>query len=222
MNPLHKKLRLKPNETILVINKPKGFDDAMAALPEGVKITTSKKVQAQHIYWFIKNTAELKTQQAEVLALLQPGIYLWLMHPKGSSGIQTDLTRDKGWESLQAIKTLAWVAYIAFDDTWTAVAVRIKTEADKKREANYTPEREIYKYADSKTKTITLHEALVKAFAKNKKAKEIFDALAFSHRREYVEWIITAKREETIANRVQGTIDMLLKGAKNPTMGKKV
>jgi uncharacterized protein YdeI (YjbR/CyaY-like superfamily) len=44
----------------------------------------------------------------------------------------------------------------------------------------------------------------------------LFDKLAFSHRREYVEWVITAKREETRNARLQGTIDRLLAGLKNP------
>lgn len=192
------------------------MEKALSPLPMGVKITTVKSVPCDHIYWFVKTVAEVVEQQAEVLKLLKPNVLLWVMHPKGTSKIQTDLTRDKGWDSLMAIKDLAWFSYISFNDTWTAVGVRRKTEADKKREAKPAEERLIFKYADSKTKTITLPEDLAKVLNANKKAKELFDALAFSHRREYVEWVITAKREETRNARLQGTIDKLLAGLKNP------
>ncbi len=216
MNPLHKKLRLQPNQTILVINKPGDFESSILPLPKGGKITTSKTATCQHIYWFVKTAAEIKKQQAGVLALLKDGMYLWIFHPKGSSGIQTGLTRDKGWESLQNLPQLAWVSYIAFNDTWTAVAVRLKTQADLKKEAKPKEERLIFQYADSKTKTITLPDDLAQTLGKNKKAKAAFDALSFSNRREYVEWVVTAKREETRQARLKGTVEKLLAGLKNP------
>lgn len=216
MIPLHKKLRLKEGQVVVVLNKPADFEDSISPLPQGVKITGALKTKADHLYWFVKNVAELKAGQQKVLSLLKPGMLLWVFHPKGSSGMQTDLTRDKGWDSLQAVETLAWVSYISFNDTWTAVALRVKTEADKKRLNKPQEERLIYQYADSKTKTIRLPEDLGKALNKNKQAKAVWDALAFSHRREYVEWVITAKREETRAARLKGTIDRLLKGQKNP------
>ncbi|MFN8297751.1 MAG: YdeI/OmpD-associated family protein [Chitinophagales bacterium] len=217
MNPLHKKLRLKEGNIILALNKPADFEETMGALPAGAKVVTAVKTKANHLYWFVKNVAELKGGQQKVLSLLKPEMLLWIFHPKGSSGLQTDLTRDKGWESLQAVDTIAWVSYISFNDTWTAVALRLKTEADKRRLAKPQEQRLIYQYADSKTKTIRLPEDLNKALNKNKPAKKIWDTLAFSHRREYVEWIITAKRTETREGRVYGTIERLLKGQKNPT-----
>lgn len=216
MNPLHKKLRLKEGNTILVLNKPADFEETIGVLPVGVKISTVAKNKPDHLYWFVKNVAELKAGQQKALNMLQEGMLLWIFHPKGSSGMQTDLTRDKGWESLQTIDSLAWVSYISFNDTWTAVALRLKTEADKKRLAKPQEQRLIYQYTDSKTKTIRLPEDLNKALNKNKPAKKIWDTLAFSHRREYVEWIITAKRTETREGRVNGTIERLLKGQKNP------
>lgn len=45
-------------------------------------------------------------------------------------------------------------------------------------------------------------------------AKTAFDAFAPSHRREYVEWITGAKREETRARRIAQAIEWLAKGRK--------
>lgn len=217
MNPIHKKLRLQENQTVAVINQPKDFLSAIKPLPKGVKILATPATKADHIYWFVKTAAEVKKGQSRALNMLQHGNMLWIMHPKGSSGIQTDLTRDKGWESLTADSRLSWVSYISFNEIWTAVGLRLKTEADKKREEKPQQERLIFQYADSKTKTIRLPEDLEKTLGKNKKAKQVWDSLAFSHRREYVEWIITAKRTETREARLKGTIEKLLNGRKNPT-----
>jgi uncharacterized protein YdeI (YjbR/CyaY-like superfamily) len=42
--------------------------------------------------------------------------------------------------------------------------------------------------------------------------RQAFDAMSFSHRREYVTWVEEAKRPDTRARRVTGTIDRLQAG----------
>ena len=53
-------------------------------------------------------------------------------------------------------------------------------------------------------------------FARNKKARERFDALSFTNRKEYVLWVVGAKREGTRADRVTKTVEKLVAGKKNP------
>ncbi|HNV82683.1 MAG TPA: YdeI/OmpD-associated family protein [Arenimonas sp.] len=55
-------------------------------------------------------------------------------------------------------------------------------------------------------------DAFLEALAKNKKAKASFDAFSPSHRREYVEWILEAKREETVSKRIEESVRMLSEG----------
>ena len=54
-------------------------------------------------------------------------------------------------------------------------------------------------------------------FTKNRNAKEVFDELAFSHKKEYVEWITGAKKEETRTARLEKTIEKLTSGKRNPS-----
>jgi len=58
-------------------------------------------------------------------------------------------------------------------------------------------------------KPITMPKALSSALAKDKKAKLAFEAMSPSHRKEYMEWIGEAKRDETRATRLQKTIAQL-------------
>jgi uncharacterized protein YdeI (YjbR/CyaY-like superfamily) len=53
---------------------------------------------------------------------------------------------------------------------------------------------------------------LAKAFAKNKKAKAGFEGLTPGQRREYLEWLLEAKREETRANRFKTALAQMAEG----------
>jgi uncharacterized protein YdeI (YjbR/CyaY-like superfamily) len=50
------------------------------------------------------------------------------------------------------------------------------------------------------------------ALNKNDKAKQTFEKLSPSHRREYIEWITDAKRDETRARRLKTSILWLSQG----------
>jgi bifunctional DNA-binding transcriptional regulator/antitoxin component of YhaV-PrlF toxin-antitoxin module len=47
-------------------------------------------------------------------------------------------------------------------------------------------------------------------------ARAAFDALSFTHRREYAEWVGEAKRPETRARRAERAIEMLREGVRHP------
>jgi Bacteriocin-protection, YdeI or OmpD-Associated/Domain of unknown function (DUF1905) len=47
-------------------------------------------------------------------------------------------------------------------------------------------------------------------------ARAAFDALSFTHRREYANWVAEAKREETRLRRAARAIEMLREGTKTP------
>ena len=48
--------------------------------------------------------------------------------------------------------------------------------------------------------------------AKNAKARAAFEGFSPSHKREYVEWIVEAKRDETRAKRLKTTLEWLAEG----------
>jgi hypothetical protein len=213
MSTLLEKMKIKAPHVLCTMNASADFAKTLGKLPAGISIIDDPKQPFDSLHWFVKTKAEVDKQTPKVIKLLKPGNVIRCYYPKGSSKVQTDLTRDKGWDELLRHDELKWLNLISFDDTWSVFGFRVKSEKDKEASPK---EREIFKYADSKTKTITLPDDMVRAFAKNKKAKTIFDALAFSHRREYVEWVVTAKREETRLTRIEGTLNKLLEGKKNP------
>jgi len=215
-NTIADKLRIKPQYTLLALNAPPDFKKGLKRLPAGVSITSSGKVYDQ-VHWFVHNRAQLEKEMSRVMKLVKPGVTVWVYYPKVSSKIQTDLTRDKGWDCLLAEgDKLTWISLIAFDDTWSVFGFRAKTEADKKKEAKPKADREIFNWVDPATKTVKLPDDLAGALNRNKKEAAFFDSLSFTNKKEYLEWIVTAKREETRTERIKGTIERLGKLWKNP------
>ena len=69
----------------------------------------------------------------------------------------------------------------------------------------------------SKAKSVDKKELLVpdyftKALAKNKKAKQVFENFAYSHKKEYVQWVTEAKTAATKNKRIAAAIEMMAEG----------
>jgi hypothetical protein len=208
------KLKIKENFTLLTINAPADFKKNIGELPKGVKISADFKNYDQ-VHWFVMNKAQMDKELAKVLKLIKDEVTLWIYYPKGTSKLQTDLTRDRGWDNLLKHDELGWISLISFDDTWSTFGSRLKTKADKKREEK-PRERPIFDYVDPKTKSVRVPDDLSIALRKNKNQEDFFNSLSFTNKKEYIEWIITAKREETRIERVKGTMEKLASQWKNP------
>lgn len=212
---LAQKLKIKEGYTLLTIHAPKEFQNDLGELPAGVKISGTAKTYDQ-IHWFVQDKAQLDEGVENVIGLLKDDMTCWIYYPKGSSNIQTDLTRDKGWENLLKHKELHWLSLISFNETWSAFAMRLKTGNGNRKQA--TPkERPIFQYIDAAKKLVFLPDDLANALQKANDEKAFFDTLSFTNKKEYVDWVVSAKREETRATRVREAIERLAKKWKNPS-----
>jgi hypothetical protein len=213
MQAISQKLKIREGDSILVINAPPGYKKSLGLLPADAKIVDSGKMFDQ-LHWFVKNKTQMENEIKKVLPLIKGNISCWIFYPKGSSKIQTDLTRDKGWDELLK-HDMQWISLVSFDETWSAFGMRQKTEADKKKEAR-PKERPIFDYVDPKTKTVKLPADFATALKKNKRQEAFFNTLSFTNKKEYIEWIVRAKRKETRNERVKGSIERLGKEWRNP------
>jgi hypothetical protein len=69
---------------------------------------------------------------------------------------------------------------------------------------------------DDAPREVAVPAALDAALDGDAAARAVYDALAFTHRREYAEWIASAKREETRERRVARALEMLHAGIRHP------
>jgi hypothetical protein len=65
---------------------------------------------------------------------------------------------------------------------------------------------------DAAPRKVEVPEALAAALSRDPKAREAFDRLAFTHRKEYARWVAEAKREETRERRVAKALELLREG----------
>jgi bacteriocin resistance YdeI/OmpD-like protein/uncharacterized protein DUF1905 len=62
---------------------------------------------------------------------------------------------------------------------------------------------------DTAPRDVEVPEALAAGLAGDPEARAAFDAMAFTHRKEYARWIAEAKREETRQRRVEQAVEMI-------------
>lgn len=60
---------------------------------------------------------------------------------------------------------------------------------------------------DDRPREVAVPDDLAAALDADPSVRALFDGLAFSHRREYVEWVEGAKKAETRARRVAQTVE---------------
>ena len=102
--PLALKLGVKPGTTFLVLNAPPETQELLAELPGGVTLATEPGASADCVLAFVANTQELATLASSALGASGNGSRgLCFAYPKISAKVETDITRDRGWEVLQDV-----------------------------------------------------------------------------------------------------------------------
>jgi hypothetical protein len=128
-SPLAKKMKLKPGASAAVINVPESY---LNELKHDTEISPGLNGKFDWIQIFVKNKADLDTLAPKAAKALKPESILWISFPKGTSKIQTDLTRDKGWEGVQKLD-LKWINLVSVNETWSAFALRPYKAGEKKQ-----------------------------------------------------------------------------------------
>ena len=129
MSELAKKIKLKPGSKAAVIHAPEHY---LQELQHDAQVSTALRGKFDWIQIFVRNKAELDTLAPKAARALTPESILWVTFPKGSSKIQTDLTRDKGWDEVQKLD-LKWINLVSINETWSAFSMRPYKEGEKKQ-----------------------------------------------------------------------------------------
>ena len=128
-SPLAKKMKLKSGLKAAVINAPENYVDT---LKHDTALSPTLNGKFDWIQIFVQHRSQLDALAPKAAKALRPESILWISFPKGTSKIQTDLTRDKGWESLRKLD-LKWINLVSVNDTWSAFALRPYQEGEKKQ-----------------------------------------------------------------------------------------
>jgi hypothetical protein len=120
---LVKKLRIQPGQRVLIMNPPPGYMDELGDLPDAVDVVHAPEGTFDFVHLFVKNVAELDSLGPTAIEAVKNDGLLWVSYPKRSSKVETDITRDVGWD-LMAQAGLRPVTQISIDDVWSALRFR--------------------------------------------------------------------------------------------------
>jgi hypothetical protein len=121
MPDLARKLLVKPDSTVRLINAPEGADDLLGALPAGARRSASGS--ADVVVVFVRNLAELGAAVGSLRRHARSSKAAWVAYPKKSSGRSDGLSRDVIRTTLDATD-ITPVTQVALDGTWSALRVR--------------------------------------------------------------------------------------------------
>jgi hypothetical protein len=129
--PLPKKLGVKPNQRIALVNAPNDFAKVLGRLPENAAIVKRLNGPLDLILLFVDREQTLAKQFPILANKLQSNGMIWVAWPKKSSGVATDLV----FEKVQRIGLdcgLVDVKICAVDDVWSGLKFVIRLKDRKK------------------------------------------------------------------------------------------
>jgi hypothetical protein len=214
--------KLKPKSgAVAVINSPKEILREFKSFKPADSIPAGAKGQFDFVLLFSVNLKELEPAWKRIVPALKADAVFWVAYPKKSSGIPSDLAgmSSGGW-TVHTGSPWQPVAMASIDDKWTGV--RFKLAPNLEGERRDRPAEEIRDadgtlVVDRINRVVYPPRDLAGVLSKHPSARAFFDGLAFSHKREYVTWIIEAKKQETRDKRVAAALEKMVSNKKNPS-----
>lgn len=90
--PLPEKLGIKPGYVVGLLGSPEGFEKVLGPLPEGVTLRERPPRPCDLVLWFVRSRLALEKDVARAAQLAGEG-GLWIVWPKKTSGVPTELTQ---------------------------------------------------------------------------------------------------------------------------------
>lgn len=123
MTPLFKKMNLKDQREIVVINAPASFEPELAALT-GLAVLRKIPKTLNFVLAFVTKQKDLDVVSAQLAKAADGDAILWFAYPKGTSkNYSCDFNRDSGWTVLGAAG-FEGVRMVAIDADWSALRFR--------------------------------------------------------------------------------------------------
>ncbi len=128
LSALAKKLRLAPAHHIAVLNSPPGYLAQLAPAPADLYTALKPSTLYDVVQLFVNNVDELRAHGTTAIKAVKPDGLLWIAYPKGGAtrGV-TDLPATPWWTKRDVLGEFTGetgykpVAFVAIDDTWTAM-----------------------------------------------------------------------------------------------------
>ena len=123
MDAVFKKLNLKNQKTVVILNAPVSFETNIDSIRDQASAVTSLEgiSEIEFIMVFVTKQTEIDDVVPKVAPLLKGDAVLWMCYPKGTSKkYKCDFNRDTGWKVMGPYD-LETVRMVAIDEDWSAL-----------------------------------------------------------------------------------------------------
>ncbi len=90
--PLPKKLGIKPDSVVVLVDSPDGFESKLEPLPVGAQLIQGGRRKRDLTLWFVDSETCLVKKIDSFVQQMLDGSHLWIAWPKKASGFSTDLS----------------------------------------------------------------------------------------------------------------------------------
>lgn len=203
-----KKLRFKDG-TVSILNLPESCKGIFQDIDYTGKVPTKS---IEQVLLFAVDQKSLDKAFKQIQGKLAEEALLWIAYPKKSGAIKSDITRDNGWNVVFAAGYDP-VMQIAVDEDWSALRFR-KSEAIGEKLRDVPMKDRVVEGIDFVNRKVNLPEDIKASIEPYTELLSYFNMLSFSHQKEYVTYIVEAKKQETRARRISKMIDQLTEQVK--------
>jgi hypothetical protein len=92
--PLAKKLGLREDSTVLLIDAPDDYEQLVCPLPSRVRFVSRPSGTVDMAHVFVTRRSFLQKHLNRLRDILKPDVPIWISWPKKSSKVATDITED--------------------------------------------------------------------------------------------------------------------------------
>jgi hypothetical protein len=120
-----KKLNLKNQSVIAVLNSPPSFEPELAALRDvEIRRDLDRLPKLNFSLAFVTKQKEVDALAKSITKRAEGDAVIWFAYPKGTSkNYKSEINRDSGWRALNAAG-FEGMRMVAIDDDWSALRFR--------------------------------------------------------------------------------------------------
>ena len=117
LSALAKKLRLRPDDIVAVLNAPQGYLEYLSPGPTTIVTELKPDHRYEAVQLFVDGVEQLRAMSGAALAALKPDGMLWITHRKGQlkNDALSGIFNASGYRP---------VSFVKVDETWMAVRLK--------------------------------------------------------------------------------------------------
>jgi len=117
------KLQFSPNSCVLIVGAPDSYMELLSAKYPDLQVSTTVpegSSQFDAVQIFVRNRMDVLELSPGAPAILKKHGLLWFSYPRETSGRETDINNQEGWEPL-LMAGWASTLHVDLDDLWACL-----------------------------------------------------------------------------------------------------